>query len=613
MKKKKKLNKGQRKRLLSIIAGTAFAAAGIVFSLTDFPISSLLSSLCFIAAGVCAGIMCVTRAFRGIWSGNFFDENTLMTVAAVGAVLLGEYAECAAVMILYQVGELFQSIAVGRSRKAISSLSALCPDYANLICDGEEKTVHPTELSIGDMIRIKAGERIPVDCRIISGTTTVDTSPVTGESVPRDSAVGDMLYSGCINKSGLIEAVVCATTKDSAAGRILSLAETASERKTRSEAFITRFAKVYTPLVTLLAALLAFLVPLLLNLFGVSTFTEAFPEWSRRALTTLVISCPCALVISVPLGYFCGLGNASKNAVLIKGSSYMDTLSKVDTAVFDKTGTLTIGELSVTKTESNLDRDELLSLARAAEENSSHPIAKAIVSTANKKYTAKEVTELSGKGVCATLTDGREIRVVRPEKKADSTAVDVFSDGEMIGTVFFEDVLKPTARSCISSLKKLGIKETVMLTGDNERTADKVGKAVGIDSVLANLMPEEKFDKIELLSEKGCVMYVGDGINDSPSLARADVGIAMGALGSGAAIEAADVVLMSTDLSRLPYAVKLAKRTALTVKINIALSLGVKLAVLVLASLNLVGMWAAILADVGVCILCVTNSMRLLK
>lgn len=607
--KKPKLTKAQKKRLYSIISGAAFALCGVVLALFDLP---LFSAVAFVLAGVCAGVMCVTRAVRGIFSGNFFDENTLMTIAAIGAVLLGEYAECAAVMILYQVGELFQSIAVGRSRRAISSLSALCPDFANLVTAEGERTVHPTELSVGDVIRIKAGERVPVDCTVLSGETSVDTSPVTGESVPREAGEGDTLYSGCINKSGLVEARVLATTKDSAAGRILALAESASERKTKSEAFITRFAKVYTPLVTLLAAVVAFAVPAALQLFGVSSFAEAFPEWSRRALTMLVISCPCALVISVPLGYFCGLGNASKNAVLIKGSSFVDSLAGVTLAVFDKTGTLTLGDLSVTNVAAE-DKDGLLSLAAAAEENSSHPIAKAIVRAAEKKYSAKSVRELSGVGVVATLSDGREVRVLRPEEAEAATAVEVYLKGERLGKIYFEDKLKPTARASLSSLKGLGIKKTVMLTGDIRETAEKIGRAAGIDTVYASLMPEDKFAKIEELCAKGSVMYVGDGINDSPSLARADVGVAMGALGSAAAIESADIVLMSQDLSRLPYAVGLAKRTVRTVKANIALSLGVKIAVLVLAALNLVGMWAAIVADVGVCILCVTNSTRLLK
>lgn len=611
--KKRKLNKGQRKRLLSIIIGSSFAAVGIAFSFIDISAASLISSLAFIGAGVAAGVMCVTRAVRGILSGSFFDENTLMTIAAIGAILLGEYAECAAVMILYQVGELFQSIAVSRSRKSISELSSLCPDYANLLSDGEEKTVHPSELSVGDIIRIKAGERIPVDCRIIKGTTGVDTSPVTGESMPRDMSEGDTLYSGCINKSGLIEACVLATTQDSAAGRILALAETASEKKTVAEAFITRFAKVYTPFVTILAALIAFAVPLVLWLSGASTYGDAFLLWSEKALSMLVISCPCALVISVPLGYFCGLGNASKNGVLIKGSTYMDALAGVNCAVFDKTGTLTEGILSVSKIESRIPEAELLSLAAAAEKNSSHPVAKAITAAAEDKYEAESVTELSGVGVCARLSDKREIRVCRPEAKSDGTSVEVYIDSVLSGCIYFEDTLKPTAADAISSLRGLGVEKTVMLTGDNRSVANKVGESIGLDTVMAELMPEDKYEKIEELCRESKVLYCGDGINDSPSLARANVGIAMGALGSGAAIEAADVVLMGNDLTRIPYAVRLSKRTVSTVRANIIISLAVKIAVLILASIGIVGMWAAILADVGVCIICVTNSMRLLR
>ena len=610
MKKKKvKLNRGQKKRLLSIIIGGSFSVLGIIFAILEL---EMLSSLAFIAAGVSAGVMCVTRAVRGIFSGNFFDENTLMTVAAVGAILLGEYTECAAIMILYQLGEFFQSIAVGKSRRAISELSSLCPDFANLVSDDSETIVHPSQLKVGDRIRIKSGERIPVDCTVISGQTSVDTSPVTGESLPREMSVGDTLYSGCINQSGFVEARVKATTDDSAAGRILKLTENASERKTRAEAFITRFAKVYTPLVALLAALLAFAVPLVLHLTGAQSFVEAFPQWSERALTMLVISCPCALVISVPLGYFCGLGNASKNAVLIKGSTFMDALACVDCAVFDKTGTLTLGELYVTRVEGE-DKEKILSLAAAAEKNSSHPIAKAILRECSSPFTAVSVKETSGVGISAVLSDKREIKVIRPEEKTDTTAVDVFENDIRLGRIYLADKLNPTARASVSTMKRLGIKSTVMLTGDNERTASKVASAVGIDTVLSELMPEEKFEKIEELSRDKRIMYVGDGINDSPSLARADVGVAMGALGSPAAIEAADIVLMSSDLSKLPFAIKLAKRTVSTVKVNIALSLGIKIAVLILAAFNLVGMAAAIVADVGVCILAVTNSTRLLR
>ncbi len=608
---KAKLKKGQKKRLISVLGGGALFLCAALLHLLHF---SMAGDLLFIASGIFAGAMCVSRAARGILSGSFFDENTLMTIAAAGALALGEYAECAAVMTLYQLGELFQSIAVGRSRSAISALGALCPDHANLITPDGEKKVSPRELGIGDTIIIKPGERIPCDCRIEKGSTTVDTSPVTGESLPRECAEKDSLYAGCINCTGLITCTVTAISADSAAERILALAQSASERKTRSETFIKRFARVYTPAVCILAIATAAIVPFVLWLFG-GDFMGEFIEWSRRALTMLVISCPCALVISVPLGYFCAMGNASKKGVLIKGSAFIDTLAKVDTAVFDKTGTLTEGELSLHKAvcEGNVKKEELLSLARSAEESSSHPIAKAIVKEAREKYKAQSLEEISGKGVFATLTDGRKIKVVRPESQKEGTAVEVYCDDVLMGTIYFEDRLKPNARSVMAGLKACGIKKTVMLTGDNEKTAKAIGKSAGLDMIESELLPEDKYRIVEELCRENCVMYVGDGINDTPSIARAHAGVAMGALGAQAAIESADIVLMSRDLKMLEFALRIAKKTGRTVKANIVLSLGVKIGVLALAALNLVGMWAAIAADVGVCILAVSNSMRLLK
>lgn len=610
--KKVKFNRVQKKRLLSIIAGAVLFAAGCICELFH---ADLISAVLFAAAGAAAGIMCVVRAFRNLTRGVFFDENTLMTIAAVGAVVLGEYPECAAVMILYQVGELFQSIAVGRSRNAIRALSNLCPDSARALRDGEFVEIPAAELKLGDTIQIRAGERIPADCTATDGETTVDTSPVTGESVPRDAAIGDALYSGCINQSGLVTAEVTCLPEDSAAGRIIRLTETAGERKTRSEAFITRFAKIYTPCVAILAALLAFITPLIIMLSSGTPYLESLPMWGRRAISMLVISCPCALVISVPLGYFCGLGNASKSGILIKGSTFVDTLAAVDIAVFDKTGTLTEGRLDVSSVRcaEGFDEGAVLCYAAAAEQNSSHPIAKAIVAGAGSTAPVKSVVETSGTGVEAVLDDGSVISVCRPGEKTDGTAVDVTVDGNFAGRIYLSDTVKSGTREALNKLRKNGVQKCVMLTGDNTVTAKKVAHEVGIDEVKAELLPEEKFENIEKLCESGCVMYAGDGINDAPSLARADVGVAMGAIGSGAAIEAADVVLMSGDLTRLAAAKKLCRRTVATVRANIVLSLGVKIAVLVLAALNLVGMWAAVLADVGVCILAVTNSMRLLK
>lgn len=608
---KLKLTRAQKKRLYSIIFGCVFFAAGLVFEITGIELAAMIS---FIAAGVAAGLLCVIKAVRGIASGEFFDENTLMTIAAAGAVAIGEYPECAAVMILYQVGELFQSIAVGRSRKAIRELSKLCPDTAHVIRDGNETEIPAEELSVGDIIVIRAGERIPADAKITKGETSLDTSPVTGESVPRDAATGSEIYSGCINLSGLIEAEVLRVPSESAAGRILKLTEEASGRKTKSEAFITRFAKIYTPTVALIALAVAFLVPLVLMLARDGAYLDYLPDWSHRAISMLVISCPCALVISVPLGYFCGIGNASKKGILIKGSGFVDVLAKVDTAVFDKTGTLTEGSLSVSKTDGEYPEAELLALAAAAEENSSHPIAKAICKKADAhKYRAESVTEIPGTGVAAILSDGREIKVTRPEGEVVGTAVSVFESGKFIGNIYLSDTVKASAKEALREMKDEGVGETVMLTGDNKYAAEDVAEKVGIDTVYSQLLPEDKYEKIEALCESGTVMYAGDGINDSPSLARADVGVAMGVLGTSAAIESADVVLMTGDLGRLAYTMRLAKSTAKTVKANIVFSLGVKIAVLILASLNLCGMWSAVLADVGVCILCVSNSMRLLR
>ncbi len=605
-----KLTKSQKKRLWSVIAGAVLFAGGVICSILGLKI---VSSLLYVLAGAAAGWLCVYKAFCGIFRGDFFDENTLMTIAACGAVILGEYPECAAVMILYQIGELFQSIAVGRSRRSIRELTRLCPDTAHIIRDGVLVEVYAQELVPGDILRIRAGERIPADCMVVKGETAVDTSPVTGESVPREASVGDEMYSGCINMTGLIEASVLRIPSESAAGRILKLTEEAGDRKTRSEAFITRFAKVYTPSVALLAALIALGVPLALLLVNGTPYADSLSEWSRRALSMLVISCPCALVISVPLGYFCGLGNASKKGILIKGSAFVDTLAKTEIAVFDKTGTLTNGRLSVSGVVSETDETEILKLAATAEKDSSHPIAKAICGSVADTYSVDSVSEISGVGVEAKLTDGRTVKVCRPERKTDATAVEIFVNGVSVGLILLSDELKPTTADALSKLKKMGIRKTVMLTGDSAGAAKQAADAAGIDETVSELFPEDKYSRIEKCCEEGTVMYVGDGINDSPALARADVGVAMGALGSQAAIEAADAVLMTDDLDRLAYAVKLSKRTAFAVKMNIVLSLAVKLAVLILAAMNLVGMWAAVAADVGVCIVCVSNSMRLLR
>ncbi len=611
-KKKKLLNKTQRKRLTSIISGGALFILGLIFSILKL---NILSALAFVLAGAAAGAMCVTRAINGIKAKNFFDENTLMTIAALGAVAIGEYPECAAVMILYQVGELFQSLAVGKSRKAISALSRLCPDTADVLRNDEFVNVTATEVKEGEVIRIKAGERIPVDCIIKNGSTTVDTSSVTGESVPVDAKTGDTLYSGCLNLTGLIYATVIRPASESAAARILRLTEQASERKTKSEAFITRFAKVYTPIVCIIAAATAFLVPLVLTLFDYNLL-EQFAIWGKKSLSMLVISCPCALVISVPLGYFCGLGKASKSGILIKGSAFIDTLAKSDFAVFDKTGTLTKGNLAVCGVDlvNDVSETELLQFAASAEIASSHPVAKAIC-----KYHTGEILntasirEIAGKGIEAELENLGIVKVYKPERDTDYTAVDVILNDELLGTISFRDEIKEDSKEALKQLKSFGIKKTIILTGDSSKEAERVKNELSVDTVYSRLLPEDKLSKIDQLCGKGCVIYVGDGINDSPSLARADAGVAIGVLGTDAAIEAADIVLMDGSPKRLVDAIKISKKTYNTVKFNIILSLAVKISVLVLALFGITGMWSAVLADVGMCIICVSNSMRLLK
>lgn len=609
---KKRFNKTQRKRLTSIVSGSALFICGIVLSILRFEIASAVS---FVLAGAAAGAMCVARAFNTIKNGSFFDENTLMTIAAIGAVIIGEYPECAAVMILYQVGELFQSLAVGRSRREISKLGSLCPHTAEVLRDGDYATVDATEVKEGDTVRIKPGDRIPVDCIITEGSTAVDTSPVTGESIPFECFEGSKLYSGCINQSGVVLAKVLRPAAESAAARILKLTEQASDRKTASETFITKFAKVYTPAVCIIAAATAFLVPLAITLAGGNYLAE-LAIWGKKSLSMLVISCPCALVISVPLGYFCGLGRASSAGILIKGSAFMDTLAKAEYAIFDKTGTLTVGTPAISDIvcAGELSKEEVLRYAASAEVASSHPLAKAIVKECSDTLIpCNSIHEKAGRGIEATLEGGNVVGVFRPTTEYSKTAVEVFLNGNLIGAIHFTDQIKKDSKEAISAIKGLGIKETVILTGDSAEEAQRVKSALGIDTAYSRLLPEDKLSKIEELCKSGTVIYTGDGINDSPSLARADAGIAMGALGAEAAIEAADVVLMDSSPMRLAEAIKLSKRTHSIVKSNIFIALGVKIAVLALALAGLTGMWSAVLADVGMCIICVTNSMRLLR
>lgn len=594
------------------MAGGVFFLSGIVLNLFNL---STLSAISFVIAGVCAGIMCISRAIKGICRGSFFDENTLMTIAAIGAVIIGEYPECAAVMILYQIGELFQSLAVGKSRRAIAALGTLCADTAEVFRNGGFTEVDASEVLTDDIIRISAGQRIPVDCVITKGSTTVDTSSVTGESLPIDAEAGHSLYSGCINLTGMVEAKVIRPASDSAAARIIKLTEQASDRKTVSEAFITKFAKIYTPLVCIIAVFTAFAVPLLISLISDSSFIEQFAIWGKKSLSMLVISCPCALVISVPLSYFCALGKASSSGILIKGSAFVDTLANAEYAVFDKTGTLTKGALAVESVSSvSINEEQLIMLAASAEAVSDHPIAKAIRSyNTLPTIEAVKVDEIAGKGISAILKTGESVSVFRPEKDNGSTSVEVIINEKSEGIIRFKDEIKPDSKKAISLLSKLGIKETVMLTGDGSEEAERIRSLCEINTVHSRLLPEEKLDKLDSYCNKGTVIYVGDGINDAPSLARADAGVAMGALGTDAAIEAADIVLMDSSPLRLCEAISLSKKTTRTVKANIIISLGVKLSVLILSFIGICGMWSAVLADVGVCIVCVSNSVRLLN
>ena len=553
-----------------------------------------------------------------------------MSIATAGAFVTGEYAEAVFVMLFYQVGELFQSIAVGKSRRSIKSLLSIRADTAFVMGEDEELCeVDCEEVKVGDTVCVKVGGKIPLDGEIIEGITTLNTAALTGESLPRDAGVGDLVLSGCINESGFIKIRVTKEFEESTVSKILKLVENSTENKSKSEDFITKFARVYTPFVVVAAALLAIIPPFFL---GIGDFA-VWKDWIYRAMTFLVISCPCALVISVPLSYFGGIGSASTQGILIKGSNYLDALSRCDTVVFDKTGTLTEGVFEVTETDcaEGFDLKELLSLAAAAEKYSTHPIALSIRRACEAEECATElriedVKEVSGRGVSAVL-DGKlllvgnarlieENEIVIPRTTEDlGTSVYVALDGRYIGRIIIADRQKPNAREAISALRAAGIKKTVMLTGDRESEAMRISTAIGIDEYRAELLPQDKVGSIEELlnSSDGKVVFVGDGINDAPVLARADIGVAMGALGSDAAIEAADVVLMDDRLEKICDAILLSRRTRRIVIQNIIFALGVKIAVLILGALGIVGLNAAVFADVGVAVIAILNSMRNLK
>lgn len=569
------------------------------------------------------------KAFLGIIHGEVFDENFLMAIATVGAMVLGEYKEASAVMLFYQVGELFQSYAVGKSRKNITALMDIRPDYANIEKDGKLEQVDPDDVQIGTVIVVQPGEKVPIDGKVVEGSSSLNTSALTGESVPREVHVGDEIISGCVNLNGLIKIETTKEFGESTVSKILDLVENSSMKKSRSENFITRFAKYYTPAVCIAALALAVLPPLVNMIMG---NPAAWSKWIIRALTTLVISCPCALVISIPLSFFGGIGGASAKGILVKGSNYLEALSYTKYVVCDKTGTLTKGVFQVTEIHpvSGMTEADLLEKAAFVESYSSHPISKSLKEAYGREIDNNRVTdarEISGHGVSAVV-DGHEVAAgnVKLMKKMNieaavpasvGTEIHVAVDGKYAGYILISDVVKPNAKEAISGLKAAGVEKVVMLTGDARKVADAVGRELGVDEVRSELLPGDKVDEVEKLiaakGEKEKLAFVGDGINDAPVLSRADIGIAMGALGSDAAIEAADIVLMDDDPAKIATAMKISKKTLRIVHQNIVFALVIKFACLVLGAVGFVNMWWAIFADVGVMILAVLNATRALS
>lgn len=623
------MNKKQKKMLARIIV--AFV---LLVALHFVPVEGALRFCCYMVPYLIVGYDILLKAVKGIKNRQMFDECFLMAVATVGAVALalysgsGDYTEAVAVMLFYQIGELFQSVAVGKSRRNISELMDISPDYANIEVDGQLKQVDPYEVEIGSTIIVQPGEKVPIDGVVLEGTSSLDTSALTGESVPRDIAQGEEVISGCINMTGVLKIRTTKEFGESTVSKILELVENASSRKSKSENFISKFARVYTPAVCYAALALAFLPPLVRMLaLGVDA---DWGTWIYRALTFLVISCPCALVISIPLSFFAGIGGASNAGVLVKGSNYLETLSQVRTVVFDKTGTLTRGVFEVVDIHhSEMEREKLLDLAAHAESASSHPIAGSLQRAYGKSIDRSRVTniqEISGGGVIAHV-DGvpvacgndrlmAKVGVEAVECHSIGTIVHVAVNGEYAGHIVVADVEKPHAKEAIAALKRAGVTRTVMLTGDRQGVAQKVAADLGVDEVHAELLPADKVDQVEALlaakSEKEKLAFVGDGINDAPVLRRADVGIAMGAMGSDAAIEAADIVLMDDDPLKIAKAIKISRKTLRIVYQNIVFAIGIKGICLVLGAVGLANMWLAIFADVGVMVIAVINAIRAL-
>ena len=620
-----------------IISAILFIIALVV------PFSSIWINRCiFIVSYLFVAFEVLKEALENITKGEVFDENFLMSVATIGAFAIGEFPEAVAVMLFYQIGELFQDYAVDKSKKSISSLMDIRPDYANVLRDGKEEKINPAQVKIGEEIVVKPGEKVPIDGIVVDGTSFIDTKALTGETVPKKVDKDDEILSGCINKDGVLKIKVTKKYDDSTVSKILELVENASSKKSKSEKFITKFAKYYTPIVVIIAVILAIVPPLIIN-------GATFSEWIYRALSFLVVSCPCALVISIPLSFFGGIGGASKNGILIKGSNYLEALASLETIVFDKTGTLTEGVFDVQKISPvGLTEEELLEIATLAEWYSNHPIAKSIKKAYNKnaeEVKVKDIKEISGKGIIAkieevtdeenaSIKDGgdnskekqvlvgneklmEQYNISYEKSKEIGTVLYIAIDGVFSGTILISDRIKDDSIKAIYLIKKNGVKQTIMLTGDKKEIAEHISKEIGIDKVHSELLPDGKTEKMEqLLKEKSQnkkIAYVGDGINDAPVLALADIGIAMGAFGADSAIEAADVVIMTDEPSKINTAIKISKKTMKIVRENIVFAIFVKILVLILSALGITTMWAAVFADVGVTIIATLNALRMLS
>ena len=611
--------KNYKEGIKIVIAFILFIIALVI----NFP-NEWINKVLYIIAYLIVGFEVVLEAIENIFKGKVFDENFLMTIATIGAFAIGEFPEAVAVMLFYQVGELFQSYAVDKSRKSIASLMDIRPDYANVKRNNEISKINPGEVKIGETIIVKPGEKIPLDGKIIKGTSMLDTSALTGESLPREVKEKDEVLSGCINQNGLLEIEVTKEFGDSTVSKILDLVENASSKKSKSENFITKFAKYYTPAVVIIAVFLAVIPTLVIE-------GAEFTDWLYRALTFLVVSCPCALVISIPLGFFGGIGGASKKGILVKGSNYLEALSNSEIVVFDKTGTLTEGVFEVQKIESaGISKEQLIKYAAYAESYSNHPISVSIKKAYGKEINTNLISkteELSGRGVVATIEDKdvlagneklmQEKNIKYTKCNEVGTIVYIAINNKFVGYIVISDEIKEDSKKAIDDLKRNNIKQTVMLTGDRKDVGESVAKEIGIDKVYTELLPDGKVEKVEQLlkekTEKGKLVFVGDGINDAPVLALADIGIAMGGLGADSAIEAADIVIMTDEPSKINTAINISKKTMRIVKQNIIFAIGIKIAVLILSAFGLSTMWEAVFADVGVSVIAIINSLRALK